>query len=82
MTPFVAHEVVTEDADDAADEVLQLRAVEIAIGTEDDRADSIVVMMVGMGEEAGLDLQRGVEVEAADIEQIVQRHAAEMHGML
>src|SRR5258706_3461894 len=77
---LVAQEIRAVDLDDAGEKGLELRAVERLGGAEDERLDLVVVLVrVQLGEELRVELEDRVQVEAADVEYLVDRRVAEVH---
>src|SRR2546422_672526 len=76
---LVAQQVRPVDLDHARQELLELLAVERLFRAEHERLDRVVVLVVELGEEFRVELQDGVQVEAADVEHVRERRVAEVH---
>src|SRR6185295_16812069 len=75
---LVAQQVGAVDLDHAGEEGLQLLAVERLLRAVDERRDLVVVLVVRVGEEVGFEREDRVQVEAADVEHLVDRRVAEI----
>ena len=75
---LVAQQVRAVDLDHAGEEILQLGAVERLVGLEHERLDLVVVLVRDAGEEFRVELEDRVQVEAADVEHLVDRRVAEV----
>src|SRR6266850_1111786 len=76
---LVAQQVRPVDLDHARQELLELLAVERLLRAEHERLDLVVVLVIDVGEELRVELEDGVEVEAADVEHLRERRVAEVH---
>src|SRR5712664_3592128 len=76
---LVAQEIRAVHLDHAREELLELRAVERLLRAEHERLDLVVVLVLHVGEELGVELEDRVQVEAADVEHLVDRRVAEVH---
>ncbi len=61
--------------------MLELLAVERLVRAEDEGLDFVSVLVRDVGEEAGIELEDRVQVEAAQVEYLLDRRIAEMHGL-
>src|SRR5437773_5223774 len=76
---LVAQQVRPVDLDHARQELLELLAVERLFRAEHERLDLVVVLVIEVGEEFRVELEDGVQVEAADVEHLRERRGAEVH---
>src|SRR5438552_2636408 len=76
---LVAQQVRPVDLDHARQELLELLAVERLFRAEHERLDLVVVLVIEVGEEFRVELENGVQVEAADVEHLRERRVAEVH---
>ena len=78
---LVAQQIVAVDLDHRRQELLELHAVERPLGAEHERLHGVVVVVMVVLEELRLDLEDRVQVEAADVEDVVDRRLPEVHRL-
>src|SRR5438128_1631577 len=77
--PLVAQHVRAVDLHDSGEEFLELRGVEGLVRAEHEGADVLFVLVLAVFQEIRVELKGRVEVEAADVENVLDRRIAEMH---
>src|SRR6266705_3398231 len=77
--PLVAQHVRAVDLHDSGEEFLELRGVEGLVRAEHEGADVLVVLVPAVFQEIRVELEGRVQVEAADVENLLDRRIAEMH---
>jgi hypothetical protein len=78
---LIAHEVARVRGDRVTEEGLQPRRIERPRAHKRERLHRIVVLVVVLVEEAGLDLQNAVKRKAANVDDLGNRRLAEMHRL-
>src|SRR5438309_1893499 len=76
--PFIAQHVRSVNLYDPGQELLELRALERLVRAECEGADVLVVLVLAVLEEPRIELEGRVEVETADIENVLDRRVADM----
>src|SRR5437870_511527 len=76
--PFISQHIRSVNLHDSGQELLELRAIERLVRAEREGADVLVVLMFAVLEESRIELEGRVEVETADIENVLDRRIAEM----